>query len=395
MTIRRIGRIIAAEPNWSSPVSVEHQFKTNVMTSRDGTEQREAMRQTARVSLTYAAVLDRATLRRHMADLAEGQHLPFIVPNECRRVTLAAPAPATSATLTPDQMPYWLVAGTHLVVSDESVAEAVKVQGVAGGVVTLVSPLTSTFAAGAAVCHAFVGRVADNAAFRSLTDRTRTASIRIEVDPASDPQPLLAAAPAMFEGRELFLTRPNWRDEPSVTFNQERDIVDSGVGPTEISTPQRDHTYVLKLGFTKTGDDVDALVSTFLRMRGRRNSFWMPTWQQDIEPAVPAAAGTSTVEVEGSDFLAAYETSTVYKVLAVSWRDGTFQVNRIASMALNASLNTVLTMADPWAAAVDDAATVMWCPVWRFASDVLEVDWRTTRVAEMTMAMQTVANEAD
>lgn len=391
----RIGRIIAARPNWSNPVTVEFQFKTNVLVARDGAEQRESMRQTARVALTYGTILDRAAMRRHMADLAEGQHLPFAVPSEWRRATLTVATVGGETVISLDGTPFWMVAGADLVVSDGSIAELVTVASVGVGSVTLVSPITTAFGSGADVFHAYSARVPDSANFRAVTDRTRTTTLRLDVDPVSDPQPLMPATPATFEGRELFLVRPNWRDEPQVTYSQDREVVDSDVGLIEVGTPRVDHTLVLQLGFTRiTADDAESLIAIFLRMKGRRGSFWMPTWQQDIAPRVTAIAASSSLEVEGSDFLAAYGTSQVYNVLMVLWPDGSYQVNRVASLALDVSLNTVLTMTDPWAFDVDAAAQVMWCPLWRFASDVLEVEWQTTRVAEMTMAMQTLSNEA-
>ena len=392
----RVGRIIAAAPNWSSPVAVEYQFKTNVYAARDGGEQRESLRQTARVALTYNTILDRAAMRRHAGDLAEGQHIPFVVPCEWRRMALTAGTTGgVDTTLNLDDTPFWLVAGVDLVVTNGAVAERVTVASVGVGAVVLVSPIVSDFAAGAEVFHAYSARVQDSANFRAVTDRTRTAAIRLDVDPVSDPQPIKAAVPTTFEGRELFLVKPNWREEPQLTFWQDREDVDSSVGLIEVGTPRVDHTYTLQMGFTRiTASAAEDLIATFLRMKGRRGSFWMPTWQQDIEPRVTAAAASTSLEVEGSEFHAAYGASQVYNVLAVFWPDGSHQINRIASIDLDVSLNTILTMTDPWAFDVGEGAQVMWCPLWRFASDVLEVEWITTRVAEMTLAMQTLSDEA-
>lgn len=391
----RIGRIIAARPNWSNAVTVEFQFKTNVFTARDGTEQRESTRQTARVALTYSTILDRDVMRRHMGDLAEAQHLPFAVPSEWRRLTLTVATTGGETVISLDATPFWVAAGVALVVTDGSTAEMVTIASVGVGTVTLVSPVVTAFGAGADVFHAYSARVPDTADFRAVTDRTRTATVRLDVDPVSDPQPLMPATPVTFEGREVLLVKPNWRDEPQLTFSQDRETVDSGVGLIEVGTPRVDHTLTLQLGFTRiTTDAAEALIATFLRMKGRRGSFWMPTWQQDIVPRVTAAAASSALEVEGSDFHAAYSASQVYNVLMVRWPDDSYQVNRIASVDLDISLNTVLTMTDPWTADVGASAQVMWCPLWRFASDVLEVEWLTTRVAEMTWAVQTLSNEA-
>ena len=391
----RIGRIIAARPNWVSPVTVEFQFKTNVFAARDGTEQRESLRQSARVALSYNTLLDRATLRRHMGDLAEGQHLLFTVPTEWRRLFLSASTAGGETTISLDGTPFWLVPGAVLVVSDGSVAERVKVASVGVDSATLTAPIVSAFASGANVFHAYSARAQGSVGFRAAADRTRTTTLRLDVDPASDPQPLIPASPATFEGDELFLTKPNWRDEPETTFLQEREDVDSGVGPMEAWTPRVDHTYTLQLGFMgATADAAETLIATFLRMKGRRGSFRMPTWQQDIDARIAAPAASSTIEVAGSEFHAAYGASKVYNVVMVRWPDDTYQVNRIAAVNLDVSLNSVLTMVDPWTRDVGGDATIMWCPLWRFASDVLEVEWSTTRVAEMTLAMQTLTNEA-
>jgi hypothetical protein len=394
-SLKRVGPIAMTQPNWSNPVSVEYQFKTSVLTAEDGSEQREALRQTARVSLSFDAILHADEMRRQVADLAAGQHKRFVVPARWRTVHLAAPATGGATTLSVDSVPFWLVQGTTVVLFDGDTMESVEVSSIAGTTLTLSTPLVTDFAPGSRVHPAIWGRVQDTVSFAARTNRTWTGSARFDADPAADPQPIAPATPTLFEGRELFLTRPNWKSSPSITFKQTQDVVDFDTGLIEVGTPRVDHTITLKMGYLgKSADEAEQLIGLFLRMRGRRNSFWMPTWQDDISPKIDAPVGSSTIEVAGSEFRDAFATSKTYTVLAVEWKDGFIQVNRIASQALSGSLDSVLTTTDPWVRAVDSSATVMWCPQWRFATDLLEVQWVTDQVAEVTFALQSLMNEA-
>lgn len=389
-------RIAVTRPNWSSPVTVEYAFKTSMFTSRNGYEKREAMRENARVSVSFITALRKPGVVRHMQDMAESQTLPFTLPTRWRSAFLASPAAAAGDTFVLTETPFWCVPGARVVLTDEVVEEAFNVLTVVGQTVTVEGVLESTFPTGARVMAAYMARPAEQVEFEAVRSDVWVANVRYDVDPGTDPQPVPASTPVTFEGREVFLNKPNWRQGPRISFAAMREIVDSSRGVISVSSPTLSNARIETMGYNgMNAEETEDLIAFFLRHKGMRTGFFMPSWVDDISVAGVSAAAFGKLLVEGIEFKDAYENSTVYNVLIAFWPDGSYQVNRIDSMTL-VGLDTELTMVDPWIAEMPSDIRVMFCHHWRFAADVLNVNWITNEASEMEFAVRTVqAGEND
>lgn len=388
--------IAVTRPNWSGGVSEDYDFKTSVFRSRNGTEKREAMRQTARVSLQFLTTLRPAGMRRHMQDLAEDPTRLFYVPVRWRRTELAAIGAAAGDTVEVASAPYWAVAGQHVIITDEVNEEALTIASVAGNFITFTDVLSETFAAGSKLLMAHRARTASQSAFKALTDGAYTANVRYDVDPGMTSQAYAASSPVVFEGREVLITKPNWREGIENSFDALFEKVDSGRGTITVSTPELDNTRVVKMGYSAmTAAAADELIAFFLRHKGKRTGFFAPSWQRDVEAKVTAAAATSSLTVDGEDFADSYGLSQVYNVVVAFFANGSYQVNRIASVA-PVGPDSVLTMTDAWDQDVTPSTKVSFCHHSRFASDTLSVNWITSEVAETELTVQTIqAGEND
>jgi hypothetical protein len=262
--------------------------------------------------------------------------------------------------------------------------------------VTLEGITAQAFPIGSRLMAAYYARPAEQVEFEAVRSDVWIANVRYDVVPGSDIQPYPAASPVLFEGREVFLNKPNWQTGPRISFAAMREIVDSDRGVTAVSSPTLSNARIETLGYNgMDADETEELIAFFLRHKGMRTGFYMPTWVDDISVAGVSAAAFGRLLVEGVEFRDAYENSTVYNVLIAFWPDGSYQVNRIASMTL-VGLDTELTMVDPWIAEMPSDIRVMFCHHWRFASDVLNVNWITNEVSQMEFAVRTVqAGEDD
>ena len=74
--LTRNARILPLRADWSTEVLAEYSFKTEIFTSRDGTEQRTARRQIARQATEVASTLRRDAAARIEADLAKSMVEP-------------------------------------------------------------------------------------------------------------------------------------------------------------------------------------------------------------------------------------------------------------------------------------------------------------------------------
>ncbi|AWY09486.1 tail tape measure protein [Ruegeria phage vB_RpoS-V16] len=387
--LTRNARIAATRPNWRDPVRVEYEFQTEVFTSRDGTEQRWATRQQPRVSIQFTTLLDREKLARHRADMVSGLQIPLAVRAEWSRVALAAEALAGASTVDLTAAPAWALPGNMMILTSGTAEELVEIASVSGATVTLAAPLTGDFPAGARVVRAYMANLGDRADFQAESDSVWVGNMRYSAVPGLNTEPVPGVDLDRFEMREVFLTKPNWRTQPRLEFIQEQEEFDPGFGRTEITSPELSGHLRTRLGFTAVSSDrADSIIGLFMRMKGRRGSFWMPTWSRDIIPSATALAGANQFQVDGADFRTAYADNPVFQVMIAFWPDGTYQINRVASIA--GTTDSEITFADNWLNAITPAAKIMWLTLSRFDGDALEVRWQTDGVAEIAFNVKTL-----
>lgn len=387
----RYGRVSPLQADWRGSVTETYEFKTEVIEARDGLEQRAALRENPRYTLEHRTLAFKTEIQRYLGDLVEGQHLPFHVPQGWRRVFLSAAAAAPVSGLSVSEVPFWLVPGRRLVISGGGQVEAAEVLSITGNTVALAAALRGTFPAGSTVYAAISARAQDGVDFRAETGTIWQGNVVWEQDPAADPWSAPNETVETYEGFEVFTRKPNWRDRPRLSIQQMREIMDAGRGTVAVSTPTGESQLESRLLFS--GFDpatADSLLAFFLRQKGKRGAFWMPTWQQDV----PILSGLGTVTtLAGEDAFFAYSASRVFNTLVARHPDGSYQVNRIASWATTLG-NTSLTMAEPWAAPLTASSLVMWCPMWRFATDRLEIERVTGTVSEMQFSVLSLIQES-
>lgn len=390
----RYGGVAGPRPNWNRPVELKFEFRTGVNVSRDGTEQRWAMRQTARVSLAYGAMFTQPEVMRLQADVESGQGgTIFTVPGAFRSVALAVDADATDTTIEIDEAAFWIGEGGSLVIEDATTVEAVQVQSIAGTTVTLEDPLNASFLAGTRVVAGFRSRMQDKISLTANTDSVWDGFFTWDVDPGSDPQLTPAASPTLFEDVEVFLTKPNYREAPKIEFEAMQEIMDVGHGLISVSSPWSFNPRTEQLLFSALNRTrAEDLIGFFIRQKGKRGSFWMPTWTHDIAPAQAETSGSFDITVAGSDFDEAFSGSSTYNVVAAMWADGTVELNRVASMTVSSG-DTVVTFESAWSQAITTSTVFCWCPRVRFVADDLDVRWFTSTVAEMQFNVRQIPNE--
>lgn len=391
--LARTGLIAVPRPNWSGGYNVSYSFKTGFFVSANGKERREALRQTGRQNISFDTLLTLAEINRVQRDLALAQNRNFLARSEVDRLEVAAGNVAGNTVLTMSEIPSWALPGEKMILTTATNEVAVEIFSVSGDIVTLVDPLPLDIETGTVAHRAYTVRMTTNAAFRVQTSNVWTGSVTFEVEPGLHAQPASAHTGLTFEGKEVFLTKPNWIDTPQVAFADQRDEFDPGRGRRFDTTQHLTGSQTLRFGYTGLNRAAsDDLVDFFLRQKGQRGSFWMPTRNQDLTPATTAVPGSSVFSVAGSEFGEAYTDHPVYNVMIAFFDDGNVQINRVADITTDT--DSTITFTDNWTHAVGPSTRVMWLPRWRHLSDTLDLRWLTRTVAETQFVVKTIYNEA-
>lgn len=382
--------------NWKGGVKETLQFKTEVFRSRDGTEQRRALRTTPRRSVSLDVIAD-GDKRRDMEGLlnaARGGDFHMADPLEFVRTTSALPASATTFTVA--SVPAWLVVGASIALVSRRRVHEVTVASVSGTTVDLVAPAGVAIAAGAKLHPLVLGRLSSDARATMVTESIGTLSEQFDVLPTTEP--LDEGSPDFgnwYRGREIFMQRLNWRTPPRVTFGDGAETVDYGRGriarilPLDFTTRSRQALHTMR-----SAAAVNALKQFFVRQKGQRGDFYTPTWTDDI-PMAAVTEGSSTMLVPGRGLFDGYANDPVYRNILILMTSGFYVCRTISSITLSGG-NSLLTFDLPWAydLAPQDVRRICWMPVSRFAADTLTINWPTAEVAETTVTIMSLLESA-
>lgn len=390
-------RVSPVVPNWRRPYEIEYQFKTEVFTSRSGKEQRRALRTTPRKKLSFEATPTFGAFRAFNELMATWHNNTIILPEVPRQAILGLPLDAGSAIaqLT-ETAPDWIVEDATIVLNYRGQYETRRVQSVAGSQVVFTGVSGTDWPVGTKLHPGVSGRLAATIRTRRETNAVAVVQVEMDVTPASEPVVALPDAPASFNGRELFMIRPNWAELPDVTYESDREEIDYDRGRIAIFTPVEFTTRVTRQTFTgRAYEDMNLIREHFERMKGQRGEFYMPTWESDIVPGPLVPAGSNTIRIYGTQFADQYQDSTVFKAVTVQFMDGTVQhnvVEDIYSVDDADGQDSVIQVATAWSQDIspENVKLASWLLVRRHATDTLTIEWLTNTVGQCQLTVQTL-----
>jgi hypothetical protein len=384
-------------PNWDDPFIMDYEFKTDIIVSRSGREQRRALRATSRKSVRFTATAGFAKLRWINDLLATAQARTIILPEYPRKARSTEAMPGDGTAMSIDRTPYWLVEDAFVALSYEDRLETRRVDGAAAGVVTFKSAGEGApWPVGTRLTPALTGKLAQELSTSRNSNAVATVDVEYEVTPLSGSKAVSGATVPMFNGRELFLARPNWLREPDLTFKHTVEEVDYGFGPKARYVPIKFGTRAWRATYLgRNADEADVIREQFERMRGQQNEFYMPTWENDIVPMSFIAANGNTIRVQGEDFAKAYGGDTVYRAVYVRLRDGTEHFKTVTSIfgvKDPVGNDSVIQTGESFPELIqpEDILMCCWMPVWRHSTDKLTIQWRTDQVCEIELNLQTL-----
>ncbi|MCY4429169.1 MAG: hypothetical protein OXC11_02085, partial [Rhodospirillales bacterium] len=366
--------------DWGRPVEESWQFRTEIIRSRNGIEQRIAQRAFPRVLYEFEGWLDRAHLHRllRVLEVQQGAQNIFVPHPRDSAPLLAAVAPA-QGTL-PIGEARWKGEAEQVFISDRENSEVLRSgrRNADGSIV--VSPLTRPHSAGVQVYRMVEGMLIGET---SVTARSRRAA-RTRVELLEDPEAtwydpaLVEVVNPVIDGFEYLASGPNWRTPIRSGYLQEREELDLVKGrivrefdnPLVRWTTQANYTVASE-------EDRKALLGLFYRCRGAQRPFYIDTLLDGLELAEDIEAGTRRAVFVGTEVQAGYESSTAYRRFRLRAR-GVDQIQHITALQVQGN-NTVVELANPWDGdvAAGDVFYISWISLSRFETDLLTLQWQT------------------
>jgi hypothetical protein len=395
-------KIFPLDHNWSSVFRVSYEYKTDIITSGNGKEQRSAVRwmprRTFEFSCRYRDATEKQLLDQFMAKVQP--NLCYVPEENCVvHTTSFFDAEATGITFNGVKAE-WMKEGRVVILSNGWRKETRSIVGAGDGSITFGEFNETTFPAGTKVCAASLARLDLQPNASRLTSTKGTIAVKADVDPGSeiwDAEDLEDDDIFIIGLREYFDHRNNWGAPPDIEYVYPRELIDYGYGPVSaylpFSYPARIHktTYL-----AKTAVAASSYVKFFMRHLGRNREFLAQTFEPDV-PYYAVAAGSKSLLIEGRNFGLAYRDTTVFRRIVIRPIHGEpvhRQVDFIEVLPDTETTVVWLTedLPDDVNLAPAEIYGCSWVLVSRFASDRLEVDWQTNEVAVLALSMQSLEN---
>ena len=370
----------------TGPYAITRSFQTDIITSRNGTEQRRALRFTPRLSARYQTFI-----RNDQMSLAENrlkalQNAPAVIADHGRYVAMAAAsAGATAITITTP--PAWIAEGQIIVLG---CSDAVVVSGVSGSTVSLDAPLGDAWADGTIVRPGLFGLLDGQLRTDRIKPTAATLSVSLQVYPGAEP-PEDEGTATTFNGLEVFTFDPDWRASPSLEYIYPVEQVDYGFGRTAQFRPIDRSQTLYEAEFAGLSPaSAQAIEQVFLRAKGRRGEFYHSTCRPDM--ALAADASGTSFTVRGTDIASLFgsvDYSQVSQAIEIVQRNGTRVRRLVTDISAGSGVSTI-TVDSSVSLTTAGTARISWMPVVRFASDDLMTEWVTPRIARIRAAFQSV-----
>ena len=384
-------RVWPARIQWSSRWDEEFRFRTEIIRSRNGKEQRIAQRNRPRLTYEFESYLDPIAFRRTIPLMAENQGSPIQVPYPLDIAKLSFDVAPGDTSVQVEEMPAWAATGIFVILEGRPGRELVEVRASAGRTIIFTSLLTNAFSAGDRMFRVVEGHMQRAVRLRALTSRAGLARMRLEEDILTAHHRTFPAAYPQLDGLDYFTFGPQWAAGTPVSFEQPFEEIDFNRGVRDRVFPIDYTTRLTRLRYVvREPDHLISALGLFYRSKGRQKDFYASGYLDELRPVATVAPGGDTLEFE-RPLYEAYKDSDTYKRLAIR-TGGVATLHEIDDWNISQAGRAIMEVTPALANGLvpDNVQSMSWVVRSRFETDLFSLDWLTDRTATTTIVLRTL-----
>lgn len=388
-------------PNWQNGFDERLEWKTAVIRSYDGTEQRTAQRVNPRRSYEFSVrSLDSRRSKRVESKLYGWQTRLFAIPVWPEESSLIASAAAGDTTIYCDTANRSLSAGVLVMLSagNENTVETVEVATVGSGSMTLDKPLQANWPIGTNVHPLSLAHSVNTVAGKRMTDSINEYRTAWAASPKEANVNIPAeAAPTTYRGSEIIEYQPNWARDLTQNFESDTFTLDGQTGHLLWDIKAPNPTIIRQYSWTLQGLDEVGQFKAFLgRRHGMQNPVFIPSWNEDFISVATSAIGASSTTIDVyDDGYHLFVNGGDIKDITIALKDGSF-IHRRVTLSTDLEDGTVRLSLDN-AVGIDinpeDIQIICNLAPYRLATDIVNIQWETNRIAIATTNMRLVPDD--
>lgn len=378
--------------DWQGGFTERLEWLTDVLTMRDGGEQRVRLRADPRRAFEFD-VLEYGNGGQLDLLMNVWQSRVYAVPvwTDKARLATAIHSGDTVLAVTTTDLDYH-AGGLAIVGASTGATEALEVQSLTANTITLKRPALGNWPAGAWIAPARLGRLPAQQTVTRPTAAISQAKLRFDLEDLASTV-MAAPSPIQYRGYDTLLSSPNRVEDVSVDYQRLVDVFDVETGsPAVIDIPNRPFIVRRFQFLVPDRADLSALRGWLAARAGRQTPFWVPTWERGLEVAQPFALDATAILVQARGFPTYYQSMPGRQDVAFLHNNGSWTLRRITAfefvdgvverMRIDAALGI--------ACAPSDFQIVCFLELARLDSDAVELFFETDRIARVTLPIRSI-----
>lgn len=382
-------------PDWSEPVREKLHWKTDVLTTQAGIEQRIGLRAAPRRGLEYALTTQsRQQSNRLEMQLLGWQARLYAVPVWTDGQTLSANLSAGSLTIPCVTSGYEFTAsGLALLWGAADNYEAVEVGSIGASSITLKVATLAAWPAGTRLYPVRLGRLPQRQGFTRET--AQHLSGRIGFAFTDNPGVTSADSGDTYAGYRVYLGRTNWADPIEISAERQLETLDYETGTPWVDDLSGLAALLKSWHWTlSTRAEIVALRGWLAARAGKLVPFWSAAQGTDMEVMAAIGASDGAITIRNIGYARYLEGRADCRHLVITTRAGARHYRAITaaseidasseSLAIDSALGVTLQIAD--------IASLRFLHLVRLDSDDIEIAWHTLGVAECSTLLRSLPN---
>lgn len=381
-------------PNWGRGVQESIIWKTDIVTSFRGNEQRIQLRSKPRQELSFSVTIQGNELHTFRNLMMGWQNREYAIPLWHDQSRLSDSAIAGQITVNLDTLNRDFADNTlGLIFNKYNEYEVIEITTVSEGSLLLGKSLAKDWSLGTKVYPLRSGRLPDSVNGSAPVTGAMVANLNWMITPVLNTVTIPLINPEIVHhGQEFFPLRHNWARELPVSHEYKSEIFDPLIGPWDeqqnIDYPSFQTTYKLSLLDKQSLSQIKALLG---RLSGRLKTVLLPSLTKDFELVgdIVITATSFTVKHQG---FSAYDLSKINKAIYIKFSDGTFHLSDIVSVNELDEETEVIQIAEPFEVnrSVDEVTTIQLVRLGRSVSDGFTINHLSDTVSEVDISMLSV-----
>lgn len=398
LALRVVGSRVTAwsfEPDWSSPVVERLEWKTDLLQSFDGSEQRGALRIGPRASYEFDSFFSGSDRRRAETVMWGWGARVWALPIWTDGLDLGAYLPIGSTEILLDTAGRDYSAGSlAMILASANSFEVLEVDSVAADRIVLRRPTISAWPGGARVYPARIARLMDTV--RVPRWDGSASGTRVIFDATAPVDRTADDGTATHRGYPVLTTRPNWSGGFDVEFARKLALIDAMTGKIFVDDESGIPFATQRMKFLlATRAEVAAWRAMLYALRGRVGAAWIPTWEDDFRVVAPIANTATAIDVEATGYTRQIELAPGRADVRIELADGTIYYRQITgSSEASATVETLqIDAALGRTVAVSEIVSVSFMALCRLDSDAVELSHWTGETAESAVAFRSFRHD--